>query len=76
MDKYLAELLEKNKSGALKPSDRFAIPAQPMPEQDPVVRSRNTSEVALGYTETQARLEALRCLSRAVKSSTTLCRVS
>lgn len=33
-----------------------------MPAQDPVARRRNVNEVALGYTETQARLEALRCL--------------
>jgi glutamate synthase (NADPH/NADH) small chain len=58
----LQELLDKLKSGALKPSDRFAIPSQPMPAQDPAVRRTNISEVATGYTETQARLEALRCL--------------
>ena len=29
-------------------------PRTPMPEQDPVLRSRNFSEVALGYTEEQA----------------------
>jgi glutamate synthase (NADPH) small chain len=62
MDRYLAELLEKQKNGTLKPSDRFEIPCQSMPEQAPDVRNRNTSEVALGYTETEARLEALRCL--------------
>jgi glutamate synthase (NADPH) small chain len=62
MDKYLGELLEKHKNGTLKPSDRFDIPCQPMPEQDAVARSHNTSEVALGYTPTQARLEAMRCL--------------
>ncbi|HIJ52293.1 MAG TPA: NADPH-dependent glutamate synthase [Planctomycetes bacterium] len=33
-----------------------------MPEQDPVERARNVNEVATGYTETHARLEALRCL--------------
>ena len=33
-----------------------------MPTQDAVERRNNVSEVALGYTETQARLEALRCL--------------
>lgn len=34
----------------------------PMPEQDPVKRSRNFDEVALGYTEQMARDEAARCL--------------
>ncbi|UCF44538.1 MAG: NADPH-dependent glutamate synthase, partial [Planctomycetota bacterium] len=33
-----------------------------MPAQDPVERTRNISEVATGYTQTQARLEAMRCL--------------
>ena len=33
-----------------------------MPEQDPVVRAGNFDEVALGYTEEQAKNEAARCL--------------
>lgn len=33
-----------------------------MPQQDPVVRRGNINEVATGYTETHARLEAMRCL--------------
>jgi len=37
-------------------------PRTPMPEQDPVVRSRNFKEVALGYSEEQAKAEAARCL--------------
>jgi len=61
--KLLDELLARlQKEGKLKPSERFEIPPQPMPEQDPVTRRSNVNEVALGYTETQARLEALRCL--------------
>ncbi|MHA1729208.1 MAG: NADPH-dependent glutamate synthase [Promethearchaeota archaeon] len=32
-----------------------------MPEQDPILRSRNFDEVNLGYTEDQAIEEALRC---------------
>jgi glutamate synthase (NADPH/NADH) small chain len=46
----------------MTPKERLAIPAQEMPNQDPIVRGRNMSEVALGYTEEQARLEAERCL--------------
>jgi glutamate synthase (NADPH) small chain len=46
----------------LKPKDRLAIPAQMMPAQDPVERRGNMQEVALGYSEEQARLEAERCL--------------
>jgi len=37
-------------------------PRTPMAEQDPVLRSRNFNEVALGYTEEEARAEAARCL--------------
>ena len=46
----------------LRSKDRLAIPAQEMPAQDPVMRRGNMDEVALGYTEAQARLEAERCL--------------
>ena len=35
----------------------------PMPEQDPDVRNKNYQEVALGYTEELAVLEAERCLN-------------
>ena len=35
----------------------------PMPTQDPILRGRNFSEVALGYDEATAIDEALRCLS-------------
>ena len=35
----------------------------PMPHEDPVVRSGNFQEVALGYTEAQALDEAARCLN-------------
>ena len=35
----------------------------PMPEQDPVVRSTNFDEVALGYTAETAIAEAKRCLN-------------
>ena len=35
----------------------------PMPTQDPAVRARNFSEVAMGYTEAMALDEAARCLN-------------
>ncbi len=60
--KLLKELLAKQKSGSLKPADRYAIEPQPMPAQDPSIRMGNVNEVAAGYTETQAMLEAMRCL--------------
>jgi len=61
-EKLLERLLEKQKCGVLKASDRYEIPPQDMPEQDAVKRRSNVNEVATGYTETQARLEAMRCL--------------
>jgi len=58
----LIKLYRKKEFGSLKPADRFEIPPQDMPVQDPIERRNNVNEVALGYTETQARLEAMRCL--------------
>ena len=42
--------------------NRMKIPRQQMPEQDPDVRGRNFSEVALGFTVELAKQEAERCL--------------
>lgn len=42
--------------------ERLAIGPCPMPSQDPSVRCHNMDEVALGYGEDQAVLEATRCL--------------
>lgn len=58
--KLLAEILSRTEP--LKPRDRLAIPAQEMPAQDTQVRRSNMQEVALGYAQEQARLEAMRCL--------------
>ena len=58
----LQQLLTKQKTDKLKPSERYEIPPQDMPEQDPIERRANVNEVATGYTETHARLEAMRCL--------------
>ncbi len=58
----LKDILKKHEDGTLKPSDRFKIPLQIIPEQSAGERVKNTAEVALGYTEEQARLESLRCL--------------
>jgi glutamate synthase (NADPH/NADH) small chain len=60
--KLLADLLAKKDAGKLKVKDRMAIPPQAMPEQDAQARRGNVNEVAQGYTEEQARIEALRCL--------------
>ncbi len=59
----------------LKPKQRMAIPAQEMPAQDPAVRRGNMNEVALGYSEAQARLEAERCLQCPTKPCVAGCPV-
>ena len=46
-----------------------------MPVQDPMVRNRNFSEVALGYTPEMAVNEAKRCLNCPKKPCTTKCPV-
>ena len=56
------QLAEALKKPELKPKDRLALPPQEMPTQSPDDRRLNLHEVALGYSEEQARLEALRCL--------------
>jgi glutamate synthase (NADPH/NADH) small chain len=61
-EQMLKDLIEKQKAGALKPSERYNIPAQEMPAQDAAARRTNINEVAEGYTELQARLEAMRCI--------------
>lgn len=58
----LEELLAKQAGEGLKARDRYEIPQQDMPVQDGNARRNNVSEVALGYTELQARFEAMRCL--------------
>ncbi len=47
---------------AMSKQERMKIPRQPMPTQDPQERARNYNEVALGYPDEAALLEAFRCL--------------
>lgn len=46
-----------------KPAKKPKVPRQKMPEQDPIQRAHNFYEVALGYENDLALLEASRCLS-------------
>ena len=46
----------------LSNKQRMTIPRQPIPEQDHLARITNFNEVALGYSERTARIEALRCI--------------
>ncbi len=54
--------LDALKGKRLSPRDRLTIPAQDMPSQPADERRTNMREVALGYSQAQARLESLRCL--------------
>lgn len=56
------KIKEKVEAGTLTNKDRMAIPLQVMPTGEPLVRARQMSEVALGYTKEQAIVEANRCL--------------
>jgi len=58
----LNEILTLQDSGNLKVKDRLKIPQQDMPVQKAEERIARMDEVALGYSEDQVRVEALRCL--------------
>ena len=53
----------------------MSLTKNPMPSQDPNVRNKNFSEVALAYTEEQALDEAQRCLNCKAKPCMTGCPV-
>src|SRR5690554_1558031 len=58
-----AELLLRDlEQKELTIKERNQIPLQEMATQEPSERIFNMAEVALGYTEAQVRVEALRCL--------------
>ncbi len=62
LDAQAKALLAQIEAEPLTPKARTAIDQQPMPVQAPEVRKVNMQEVAIGYTEAQARVEANRCL--------------
>ncbi len=55
-------VLDGLKGKTLSNKDRMAIPVQDMPCQEAAIRAGNMEEVAIGYSEEQARVEAYRCL--------------
>ena len=61
---------------SLKPKERTQIPAQEMPTQDPIVRRTNLLEVSIGFSEEQARIEAMRCLQCVKKNCVMDCPVN
>jgi glutamate synthase (NADPH/NADH) small chain len=58
-----------------KPKPKIRKEAESMPKQKPEERRKNFDEVALGYTEEQARAEANRCLQCAKPQCVTGCPV-
>ena len=54
--------MDKKTGSDKKNIKKTKIPRTPIPQQDPKVRARNFQEVALGYTEEDALMEASRCL--------------
>ncbi len=62
LDEMAKATLAEIAATPLTPKTRTQIDQQPMPVQPPDVRKFNMQEVAIGYTEVQARVEANRCL--------------
>ncbi|TVQ36984.1 MAG: NADPH-dependent glutamate synthase [Spirochaetaceae bacterium] len=56
------EILASIEGRTLSKKERAQLPQQAMPAQDPLVRRATMSEVTYGYSEEQARVEAMRCL--------------
>lgn len=61
MDEY-KKIEGRIADGSLTNKDRMALALQEMPSEEPKVRARRMTEVALGYTREQAVVEANRCL--------------
>ena len=65
----------KKSSNPIPNKERIKMPRQHMPEQPPLVRARQFTEVNLGYSAELARQEALRCIECAKPSCTDTCPV-
>jgi len=76
LDAQAKALLKEYDQKNLTARDRAQIPLQDMSTQDPAVRVTNMEEVALGYTENQVRLEAMRCLQCKTKPCIAGCPVA
>lgn len=62
LDLKAQSILKELEGRNLTARDRLAIEQQEMPQQDPTIRNSNMEEVALGYSENQLKVEAMRCL--------------
>lgn len=69
-------LKEKTAKGSLTPKDRLGIAQQEMPTLDPKERARVMKEVAMGYTQEAAVVEANRCLQCKTAPCVTGCPVN
>ncbi len=76
LDAQAQVLLEEYQNKNLTARDRTQIPLQDMPTQEPAKRVTNMEEVAIGYTENQVRLEAMRCLQCKTKPCIAGCPVA
>ena len=76
LDAQAKALLKEYDQKNLTARDRAQIPLQDMSTQDPAVRVTNMEEVAIGYTENQVRLEAMRCLQCKTKPCIAGCPVA
>src|SRR5713226_4507301 len=65
----------KKSSNPLPNRDRMKMPRQHMPEQPPLERAKQFTEVNLGYSADLARQEALRCIECAKPACTETCPV-
>jgi len=65
----------KKSSNPLPNRDRMKMPRQHMPEQPPLERAKQFTEVNLGYSAELARQEALRCIECAKPACTETCPV-
>ena len=65
----------KKSSNPIPNKERIKMPRQHMPEQPPLIRAQQFTEVNLGYSAELARQEALRCIECAKPTCTDTCPV-
>ena len=71
----MSTTVPKKSSNAIPNRERIKMPRQHMPEQPPLIRAQQFTEVNLGYSAELARQEALRCIECAKPNCTDTCPV-
>jgi len=71
----MSTTVPKKSSNPIPNRERIKMPRQHMPEQPPLIRAQQFTEVNLGYSAELARQEALRCIECAKPSCTDTCPV-